>query len=115
MLTDAEFMRQPFDFDAHNGRFVNYCEVVVLPDGEIRYAVPSHQGFLEGLCREMGVDPVEDCPRDMLCDYLAWMMQVTGAVLVWHGFYQAVTITPRQRKALQRLQLEGCCRFERRI
>ena len=33
----------PFDIEKHKKTFINYLEVVILEDGTIEYAVPSHQ------------------------------------------------------------------------
>lgn len=57
-----------FDVEKHKETFVNYCEVVITPDGEIHYAQPSHNRFLEryGADRD-GTDVdtfVNKCPAE---------------------------------------------------
>lgn len=42
-----------FDFDTHNKTFTDYCEVVILEDGKIEYAIPSHtEKLIEVTCKK---------------------------------------------------------------
>lgn len=35
--------------DSHNKQYTNYCEAIILPNGSIAYAIPSHQIRLKEL------------------------------------------------------------------
>ena len=41
-----------FDIDKHSEHFLNYLEVIIDSEGEINYAVPSHQMFMENLIKK---------------------------------------------------------------
>lgn len=106
-----DIMSQPFDYRRHGEEFTRYCEVVILKDGTVEYAVPSHQEKLKALCRERGVDPIADCPRSMYARYDEWLMQQTGAVCVWYDRWLG-NPNDAQARSLRRLQMHGCCSFD---
>ena len=45
----SDTLYKPFNLDAHNKEFINYCEVIIDKDGKIYYATPSHQMFMFAL------------------------------------------------------------------
>ena len=100
----------PFDPATHKETFVNYFEVVIRPDGRIEYAVPSHQMKLEAICREMGIDPEEDCPQEMWLDYMSWLLDQTGCVCAWTDRCIGKP-NARQRQAVRMLCAEGLMRL----
>ena len=107
MIRDPQdVLHGPFDPVVHKETFVNYLEVVILTSGTVEYAVPSHQGKMEAMCREMGVDPVEDCPRERYGDYMGWLMEPTGAIPVWSDRYLGDP-NARQRQSLLKLASDG--------
>lgn len=44
------YINEPFDFKKHKDNFINYLEVIITPDGEIKYAVPDHRTALINYC-----------------------------------------------------------------
>ena len=80
-----------FDIDKHAEHFINYLEIVIDEDGEIHYAVPSHQIFMENILkRKSGEDEfnrmiMED--KEAWVDYLPWLCKHTKCVPVWNKFY----------------------------
>lgn len=49
-----------FDLEKHKQTYVQYLEVVILEDGTVEYAVPSHQEKLIALaCQKKGVSRQE--------------------------------------------------------
>jgi hypothetical protein len=44
------YINEPFDFKKHKDNFINYLEVIITPDGEIKYAVPNHRTALINYC-----------------------------------------------------------------
>ena len=61
-----------FDLEKHKQTYVQYLEVVILEDGTVEYAVPSHQEKLIALaCQKKGVSRQELndlCPREYYYD-----------------------------------------------
>lgn len=76
-----------FDIISHKETYVNYLEVIILPNGEVRYAVPSHQeNLLQYASHKMGKSRQElydSCPAAYYCDVINWLCHITGCVSVW--------------------------------
>ena len=93
-----------FDIDKHAATFINYLEVVIDENGEIHYAVPSHQIFMENvLKRKIGNADFEKLimdDKEAWTDYLNWLCKQTKCVPVWNEFYYG---NPND-KQLQKLQ-----------
>ncbi len=45
-----------FDLEQHKQTYVQYLEVVILEDGTVEYAVPSHQEKLIALSRQKSIN-----------------------------------------------------------
>lgn len=79
-----------FDIDKHAEHFINYLEIVIDENGEIHYAVPSHQMFMENIIkRKIGN---ADFQKLIICeeairDYLPFLCKQTNCVPVWNEFY----------------------------
>ena len=67
-------VHSPFDIKKHKETYINYLEVLILEDGTIEYAVPSHRGkALDLACKKLNKtkqEIVDMCPREYYCDYL---------------------------------------------
>lgn len=78
-----------FDLEKHKQTYVQYLEVVILEDGTVEYAVPSHQEKLIALaCQKKGVSRQELndlCPREYYYDFLTWLCMQANAVAVWNN------------------------------
>lgn len=79
-----------FDIDKHSEHFINYLEVIIDSKGEIYYAVPSHQMFMENLIKkEYGesnfYEMLIKSPESF--DYLNWLCKTTKCISVWDDFY----------------------------
>lgn len=79
-----------FDIEMHKQTYVDYFEAVLMPDGTVRYAVPSHQEMLLKIGVEQYKKTREDfiamCPPALYCDYMKWLCDVTGCVAMWSKF-----------------------------
>ena len=97
-------MHSKFDINLHQKHFVNYLEVVILPNGDIEYAVPSHQQFLikyGAQIHNLSIEEFENlCPVEYYCNYLYWLSIQTHCVIVWSQGYFGIDITDKQRKVL---------------
>lgn len=100
-----------FDVDKHKDTFDSYLEVMILEDGSIEYAVPSHQEkAIKLACEKLQISRSELdrlCPREWWCDYLTWLLQFSGAVAVWENRVWYSTISQKQISALKMLKLQG--------
>ncbi len=89
-MTEYEILHAPFNVETHKKTFVNYLEVIILPDGTVEYAVPSHQEKLISVCinkdgitrKELG----DKCPQEYYCDFTKWLCLYSGCVSVWDNF-----------------------------
>lgn len=108
-------VHSPFDIKNHQETFINYLEVLILEDGTVVYAVPSHQRkALELACKKLNKtkQEIEDmCPREYYCDYLTWLLGITKSVSVWGNcaehFIVYKTINKKQIATLKRLKKHG--------
>ena len=98
-----------FDIEKHKETYINYLEVIILPDGTIEYAVPSHQEKLIKiamsklkLTRE---ELFELCP-DEYCIPMEWLTKITGCVSVWNEFVGGEP-NEIQKEVIEQLRLEG--------
>lgn len=105
----------PFDIKKHKETYINYLEVLILGDGTIEYAVPSHQEkALEIACKKLNKtkQEIEDmCPREYYCDYLTWLLGITGSISVWgtsaEYFIVYKNINKKQIATLKKLKKHG--------
>jgi hypothetical protein len=103
----------PFDITKHKQTFDNYLEVLILPDGEVVYAVPSHSAKAEKLCCDKlhitQHQLQKRCPREYYYDYLTWLLNICGAIAVWTNHFMSgeCGLTNRQKLTLKRLKLHG--------
>lgn len=105
----------PFDIKKHKETYTNYLEVLILEDGTVEYAVPSHQEkALEIASKKLNKtkQEIEDmCPREYYCDYLTWLLGMTGSISVWgtcaEYFIVYKTINKKQIATLKKLKKHG--------
>ena len=106
-----EVLHSPFDINTHKDTFTNYLEVVILKDGTIQYAVPSHQEKLMKLaCQALNLprDVIEImCPKEYYCDYMLWLSKLSGACAVWNNYTESYEYTEEQIQQLKLLKEEG--------
>lgn len=79
-------MHGPFSISLHAATFVNYLEVVILPDGHVEYAVPSHTEKLLQIAMEQTQLSREQiynsCPPDYYFSVNEWLCKYTNCVAV---------------------------------
>jgi len=100
-----------FDLEQHKKHYPHYLEVIIGPDGNVMYAVPSHQYKLMDIaCRKFGVDRKkldEMCPREYWCDYMRWLCSITDCIAVWERGIQYYSVNHKQMATLRRLKMAG--------
>ena len=81
-----------FDVEKHVKKYIHYLEVIITEDGEVMYAVPSHQEIeIKRACEKLHVtrQQLSDMtPKEYYYDWLNWLCMQTGDVSVWTEFYQ---------------------------
>lgn len=100
-----------FSAELHKKTFIHYLEVVIDENGNIMYAVPSHQEKQIALaCKKLNITREElsaMCPQEYYCDFMTWLCKVSGACAVWENFIQCDKPTEHHIKALQMLKENG--------
>lgn len=108
-----EILHSPFDIETHKATFTNYLEVVIDTEGVVQYAVPSHQMYVRNyLIREYYRTDAkldEAIPRERWGDYLDWLLEESGHVLIWNERCQG-QFNQRQHDALVKLKDAGLYR-----
>ncbi len=106
-----------FDIEQHKKTFINYLEVVILPDGTIKYAVPSHQEFLINyICEKWGITREKFktlIPDQYKFSFIDWLLTVSGCVCVWTSFYKG-ECNFEQSKRVEDLKDAGLLKLEER-
>ena len=89
----------------HNHVF--YCEAVILPDGRVKYALPSHSEVM--LARYMELNHFKTREEAYASvtpeEYsLQWLVNASGYVAIWYDI-QVIPegVTPEQLHSLNRL------------
>lgn len=98
-----------FDIEKHKETYINYLEVIILPDGTIEYAVPSHQEKLIKIAMDKlkltREELFELCPDGYYIP-MEWLTKITGCVSVWNEFVGGEP-NEIQKEVIEQLRLEG--------
>ena len=110
-MSESEYnLYSAFNVEKHREKYPHYLEVIIDRNGNVLYAVPSHQEkAIEILCQEKGWTREElkqNCPRERYFDFMDWLLELTGALSVWTGFYKGHP-TDIQIKKLNDLKSAG--------
>ena len=101
----------PFDIEKHKKTFINYLEVVILEDGNIEYAVPSHQEkAIKIACEKLKCDRdyfIDVVSQKHLSDWNEWLTDTAGVIMVWDSFIQFHNVTQAQIDSLKKLKEAG--------
>lgn len=101
-----------FDIKNHKKTHHGYLEVMISPDGEIEYAIPSHQMYLMQKAKEI-TNLTEDeinklCPNEYYGDFMRWLFFISRYLPVWENFVlDNVQVTRAQHAALKSLKVHG--------
>lgn len=105
-----QVLREPFNIETHKKTFINYLEVVIMEDGTIVYATPSHQEKLIALATQklkVSREQLNDlCPIKYYFDFMNWLCQISGCVSLWNT-HMVGKANEQQRKAIEQLIKEG--------
>jgi hypothetical protein len=106
-LTEDYDLSSPFDARLHAMKFIDYLEVIILPDGTIEYAVPSHQEKLKAICiaatSEEEFNERKKSPEAYV-DSMQWLCNYSGCISVWNTLCVKPDVcTPEQLASLKML------------
>lgn len=111
-ISIEELYAEPFSIERH--KLIPYLslEVVISPDGEISYAIPSHQEFLITKAKEKHhwtrQELMDACPPKFYYNFMEWLIQQSGGYIpVWEHGVLNYPITVKQGNALRKLKLAG--------
>lgn len=109
----SEFLKGKISIDEfinhHTKTFVSYCEIIIYPDGDIEYCIPSH---IETLIRV--TNKSKEQLKEIInpySDLIIELCNLTGCVSVWFDFYIAPTnfsLTSYQINSLNKLKESKC-------
>lgn len=101
-------LHNPFNIRIHKKTFINYLEVVILEDGTIEYAIPSHQEKLIAIIMKKYNMTKEEIINDpeSYCEYMEYLHKKSGAISVWNDFYLG-NANEKQINSLKKLKEEG--------
>lgn len=87
-MTDSEVLHSSFDAEVHAKHFINYLEVIILPDGTVEYAVPSHEKKLMDVANLTPKMLSKEQLSDIWCGgTIEWLCKYTGCISVWNDYY----------------------------
>lgn len=110
MVDIYDILHGEFDIELHRNNFKNYLEVIILPDGKVEYAVPSHQEKLIKICMDKFNVTREElnsmCPEEFYLDFMTWLCEKSRCISVWTNFYRGAP-NSNQLSKLKLLHSEG--------
>jgi hypothetical protein len=108
-MNEQSILRSPFNIETHKITFINYLEIVILEDGTVMYAVPSHQEKLISLaCEKLNVtreELNELCPKEYYFDFMTWLCKISGCVALWNS-HRIGTANEQQLETIKQLAEE---------
>lgn len=106
--------------DSHNKQYTNYCEAIILPNGSITYAIPSHQIRLREL-KGVPYNPLsnkrskeeiallKEIPFE--ADVCEWLCEDLKTISVWYNWCVIpINYTESSLTTLIELIKHGCVR-----
>lgn len=100
-----------FNIDLHRQKYPGYLEVIIDEDGNIEYAVPSHQEKLIANCMKKlnctRQELADMCPKEYYCDFNIWLCMQCNCVSVWYDGINCYTINNKQIFTLRKLKMKG--------
>ena len=107
-------LHEPFSIETHKKTFVSYLEVIMDEDGEIFYAVPSHQHKLcEIYMQRFGIEDYDKARDEIVeatwtvgLDIVEYLCSKTNCLAIWFEHYRGYP-NEKQLKKLEELFNSG--------
>lgn len=115
ILDPEEVLSQPFSIERHKLCPYLDLEVMIDVDGNIFYAIPSHQEFLiQKACQRnkwTRQQLMDACPPEFYFNFMEWLIEQSGGYIpVWEVAVTSHPVTKKQLAALRRLKMAGLFR-----
>ena len=106
-----KILHSPFDVETHKKSFIEYLEVIILPDGSIEYAVPSHVMWLMEYTKRIENINDEQLREIFMTDQsglttIEWLINRTKCLSVHTHFYYGEP-NEKQQKTIDMLNDNG--------
>lgn len=114
-LDADEVLAQPFSIERHKLCPYLDLEVIIDAEGNISYAIPSHQEFLiKAACKRKNwtrEQLMDACPPEYYYNFMEWLIEQSGGCIpVWRAAVLEYPVTKPQLAALKKLKMAGLFR-----
>lgn len=109
MNEQQKVLNSPFDLETHKKTFIAYLEVIIDSEGNVMYAVPSHQQAMIRIATEklnVTKERLFEMYASSGCDTIEWLSGITGCISVWFGNYVGEP-NEKQLDVLRKFRDEG--------
>lgn len=109
MNEQQKVLNSPFDLETHKKTFVSYLEVIIDSEGNVMYAVPSHQWVMIRIATEklnVTKERLFEMYASSGCDTIEWLSGITGYIPVWFDNYVGEP-NEKQLEVLRKFREEG--------
>lgn len=111
MMNDEKVLHQKFSIKKHSQTFFAYCEVLIMPSGQITYAIPSHYEKLKKFYQKQ-FHLTKQQLKSLIVENL-WnvndLAEQLGVIICWYeSVYCPSIITDKQVRALNLLVNNSC-------
>lgn len=96
---EQQILHSPFDLETHKKTFINYFEAVILPSGEVEYAIPSHQEYLKKYIQKKFHLTDEMFESADLVVYEIWCKN-SGLIMCWSNRFDILGERPTNEQIL---------------
>ena len=103
---ERKTLREPFNIDRHKNTFINYLEVVILKDGTIEYAVPSHMEKAISIYSNMSGKTRDEIKGEFFIRSDDFILKETGIVMLWTHTFQG-NPNKTQKEKMKELKSHG--------
>ena len=90
MGEQQKVLNSPFDLETHKKTFIAYLEVIIDSEGNVMYAVPSHQQAMIRIATEklnVTKKRLFEMYDSSWFDTIEWLSGITGCISVWFDNY----------------------------
>lgn len=104
-----QVLNSPFDLETHKKTFIAYLEIIIDSEGNVFYAVPSHQQKLIKIATEklnVTKEKLFEMYASSGCETIEWLTGITGCISVWFNNYVGEP-NETQLEVLKKFREEG--------
>ena len=109
MDEQQKVLNSPFDLETHKKTFIAYLEVIIDSEGNVMYAVPSHQQAMIRIATEklnVTKERLFEMYDSSWFDTIEWLSGITGCISVWFDNYVGEP-NEKQLDVLRKFRDEG--------